>query len=270
MAAETVQAGLAQGQLDKECVAIEQHELEEMEELIQKFAQDGCKCDFGSNKSPCCTTISLEHFQSVRCQMAELTNDELDLVVMGQVMAGYFTGKISSHHGQERGKFYTVFYHQGVKICQKTFLFLHTISYGRFKAIKASYHTRGVAARVHGNKGKSTKLRLSLKEIQDVVQYVMNYAGVYVCSEMGRVSECMCMCVCKRERERERTLLYKRHYVHMHVHRYLYKSVCDLRRYQCDFAARACTRLQGRRCEVAAIQHNQALHLGALSPSYSS
>ena len=127
---------------------------------------------------------------------------------MGQVMAGCFTGKISSHLGQERGKSYTVFYHQGVKICQKTFLFLHAIGYGCFKAIRASYFTQGVAARVHGNKGKSTKLRLSLKEIQDVVQYVMNYAGVYVCSEMGRVSKCMCMCMCVQERER--TLLYKR------------------------------------------------------------
>ena len=185
-------------------MAIEQRELDEMEEeLIQKFAQDSCKCDFGSNKSPCCTTISLEHFRSVRCQMVELTNEELDLVVMGQVMAGCFTGEISSHREQERGKSYTIFYHQGIKVCQKTFLFLHAIGYGRFKAIKASYLTRGVAARVHGNKGKSTKFRLSLQEIQDVVQYVMNYAGVYVCSEMGRVSECMCMCVRERERERE-------------------------------------------------------------------
>ena len=39
MTAEIVQAGLAQGQLDKECVAIEQCELDEVEEeLIQKFA----------------------------------------------------------------------------------------------------------------------------------------------------------------------------------------------------------------------------------------
>ena len=76
-AAEIVRAGLAQGQLDKECLAIDQRELDELEEeLIQKFVQDGCKCDFGSNKSPCCTNISLEHFRSVRCQMVELTHDE--------------------------------------------------------------------------------------------------------------------------------------------------------------------------------------------------
>ena len=116
-----------------------------------------------------------------------MTHDELDLVVMGQVMAGCFAGETSSHRGQDRGKSYTVFYHQGVKVCQKTFLFLHGLGYSRFKAIKASYLTRGVAARTHGNKGKSTKWRLTLKEIQDMVQFITNYtytgvsSCVYVC-----------------------------------------------------------------------------------------
>ena len=46
--------------------------------------------------------------------MAELTHDELDLVVMGQVMAGCFSGETSSHRGMERGKSYPVFHHNGV------------------------------------------------------------------------------------------------------------------------------------------------------------
>ena len=83
-AAEIVKAGVARGQLDKETVPIDQRKLDEAEEqLIQQFVNDGCKCNFGSNRSPCCTTITTEHFHSVRCQMAELTHDELDLVVMG-------------------------------------------------------------------------------------------------------------------------------------------------------------------------------------------
>ena len=43
--------------------------------LIQQFANDSCKCDFGPNRSPCCTTITIEHFRSVDCQMAEPTHD---------------------------------------------------------------------------------------------------------------------------------------------------------------------------------------------------
>ena len=133
--------------------------------------------------------------------MLELTNDELDLVVMGQVMAGCFSGETSSHRGQERGKSYTMFQHNSVRVCQKTFLFLHTMGYRRFKAIKASYMTNGVVARVHGNKGKRKKTGLSLKQIQDIVQFIMNYAGVCRSVERGRETERKL-----RERDRERKL----------------------------------------------------------------
>ena len=132
--------------------------------------------------------------------MMELSHDELDLVVMGQVMAGCFTGDMSSHRGLARGKSYTLFHHCSTRICQKTFLFLHRIGYWRFKAIKASFLAGGVAARVHGNKGKTKKFGLKLKEIQDIVQFIMNYAGVCTCRG-ERQSVCMCVCVCVCEPE---------------------------------------------------------------------
>ena len=52
------------------------------------------------------------------------------------------------------------------------------MGYWRYKAIKASYASSGVVARVHGNTGKPKKLGLSLKEVEDVVQFILNYAGV--------------------------------------------------------------------------------------------
>ena len=179
-AAEIVHAGITRGRIEVESVPIDLRELDEAEEqLIQKFARDGCHCTFGANQSPCCSTITADHYQSIRCQMMELTHDELDLVVMGQVMAGCYSGETSAHRLQERGKTYTVFHHQGARICKKTFLFLHCMSDMRFKSIKASFLADGVVARVHGNKGRSRKTGLSLKEIQDVVQFIVNYAGVY-------------------------------------------------------------------------------------------
>ena len=106
--------------------------------------------------------------------MADLIHDELDLVVMGQVMAGCFLAE--TFHKRERSRSFTVFYHNGTRICQKTFLFLHTMGYGHFKAIKASFMANGVVARVHGNKGKSRrKDRLTLQQIEDVVQFVPGY-----------------------------------------------------------------------------------------------
>ena len=187
-------AGIQCGQLDTDSVSIDRRDLDVSKEaIIQQYVQHGCKCDLGPNKSPCSTLFPVEHFRSVRCQMAELSHDELDLVVMGQIMAGCFSSETSAHRDQERGKTYTLFHHNGKRVCQKTFLFFHRIGYWRFKAVKASFIAGGVAARVHGNTGKTKKFGLTLKEIQDVVQYIMNYAGV--CSrERER----------KRERERER------------------------------------------------------------------
>jgi len=169
-----VLAAVAQGQLDKGMVLVDQCEVDEVEEqLIQRFVQDRCKCDLGS---PCCTTITVEHSWSVHCQMAELTHDELDFVVMAQVMmAGLET---SPHHGQERGQSYIIFNHNGVSVCQKTFLFLHTMAYWHFKAIKASYMASGLVAMVHGNTGERKLLGLSQKQIQVVVLFILNYAGV--------------------------------------------------------------------------------------------
>ena len=44
-----------------------------------------------------------------------------------------------------------------------------------------------------------------------MVQYIMNYTGVYVCNEIGRVFVCVCVCV-EREKESEQLT------VHTHVH----------------------------------------------------
>ena len=95
-AAQIVEAGIAQGQLDVSSIPTDQSTLDEAEEtLIQEFVRVGCKCDLGPNQQPSSTTITMEHFRSVRCQMAELSCDELDLVVVGQVMAGCFSETIS-------------------------------------------------------------------------------------------------------------------------------------------------------------------------------
>ena len=123
-------------------------------------------------------------------QMSELTHDELDLVVMGQVMAGCFSAE--TFRKQERSKSFAVFHHSGTRICQKTFLFLHAMGYSHFKAIKAN----GVVTRVHGNKGKSHKKdKLTFQQIEDVVQYILNYAGM--CRPVKRsVNEWEWVCVC--------------------------------------------------------------------------
>ena len=56
----------------------------------------------------------------------------------------------------------------------------------------------GVLPRVHGNTGKSKrKDRPTLNQIQDVIQFVMNYAGICIAVEMC-VCVCVCVCACVR------------------------------------------------------------------------
>ncbi len=140
---------------------------------IVKFYENGCNnCHYGDDNGPCCASMSVDHYHTVRCQMQDLTHDELDLVVMGQIMAGCtdpsLSGKRLSH---------TTFFHCGKRICLKTFLFLHSIGYTRYKNIKASYLVRGVETRVHKNKGRHPVLGLSFDDVKGVIQFVMNYSG---------------------------------------------------------------------------------------------
>ena len=177
-AAEIVQAGLQRGDLSDENISVDRREIDEVEEqLVQQHVRDGCNCDYGPRKSPCCKSISVERYRSIRNDMAELTHDELDLVVMAQVMAGCSTADSSLSQNRQRTQTHTTFHHNGDRICQKTFLFLHAMGYWRFKAIKAGYLSNGLCSRRHGNKGRSLKTGLSLKEIEEVVQFIMNYAG---------------------------------------------------------------------------------------------
>ena len=120
-AAGIVRHGITDSRIELEDMPTHQRHLDELEgELITSYIHDGYSCGFGADKSPCSSTFSAEHYRLVRCGMAELTHDKLDLVVMGQVVAGCFTGETSAHYGQLRGKTYTAFYHNGVRICKYT------------------------------------------------------------------------------------------------------------------------------------------------------
>ena len=47
-----------------------------------------CGCKRGLGSQPCSSQFSTEHLLSVRVSCSELTRSELDMVVMGQLMAG--------------------------------------------------------------------------------------------------------------------------------------------------------------------------------------
>lgn len=91
-AEEIVSASLLSGSLTDICdvsVTVRSIDSEE-EELVKVFADHGCKCEFGPHKSPCCKSFSADHYLSVRGAFMEMTHDELDLIIMGQITAHCF------------------------------------------------------------------------------------------------------------------------------------------------------------------------------------
>ena len=82
-AAGIVRHGITDSRIELEDMPTNQRHLDELGELITSYIHNGYSCGFGADKSPCSSTFSTEHYRLVRCGMAELTHDELDLVVMG-------------------------------------------------------------------------------------------------------------------------------------------------------------------------------------------
>ena len=78
-------------------------------------------------------------------------------------------------------------YHQGVRVCRKTFLFLHGISSWRLRAVQASCRRDGLRARVHGNTKRLPPNALLFVDIQRVISFITNIAEVHGILLPGRI-----------------------------------------------------------------------------------
>ena len=117
---------------------------------------------------------SVETGSSAQCRQAFR-----DVTVMGQVMAFTHCSKATinstkhCHQMKRREKNTTTYHHQGVKVCRKTFLFLHNIGEFCLKAIKAQYLAEGLVPHIHGHSGRIAPNALVLGHVQSIVTFVM-------------------------------------------------------------------------------------------------
>ena len=118
------------------------------ERKVEEFA---CGCRLFNNQ-PCSLQFTREYFRSTRANAASLSWNELNMSVMGQIMALTSCGSRTltcPHHHQprQRERAATTFLHQGLRICKTTFLFLNGIGDWRYKQIKAIYLTKVLVPR---------------------------------------------------------------------------------------------------------------------------
>lgn len=100
---------------------------------------------------------------------------------MGQIIAMTNTNSQTKHHLHEhqpsarqrmRGKYF----HQGNRVCLRTFLFLHFTKKEQFCNIRTSCTESGLAPTVHGNTRRLPVKALTFNDVSRIVTFVRNYA----------------------------------------------------------------------------------------------
>ena len=82
----------------------------------------------------------VSYYREMRCCSLELTNDQRDCMMKGQIIAMTNTSDLTmcstsvtpEHRQRER----SVYCHQGKTICRTKFLFIHNIGYSIYKALR--------------------------------------------------------------------------------------------------------------------------------------
>ena len=147
----------------------------EEEEMVAQFASAGCGCS-----KKCSSQFSVDYVRDIRAQYYDLTRSELDMVLLGQLMASTNTSEKvvveSGHLEAERKRAYTTFYHAGKVVCGKTFRFLHTVGSKRLKNLAKSLKNNGLTPRIHGNTQKRPKHSLSFESTEFVIRFLLSYA----------------------------------------------------------------------------------------------
>ena len=148
-------------------------------EKVEEFCRGGCGCS-----TNCASAFTQKHYLATRGNAQQLERKELDMAVMGQVMAFTFCSQvpqnISKHRHQvkQRERNASAFYHNGLRVCKRTLLFLRDIGDFRLKAIRAQYVREGLVPRVHGHTGRVAPNALVLEEVKGIITFVMHYVAI--------------------------------------------------------------------------------------------
>ena len=177
------------GAVELSSVVVESEESPDQEEArIDLFLSSGCSCQYGPRNTPCHRLFSAAQYREMRDECRELTRDELDLVIMGQLRA--LTLRDSCTQGSKRAattrvQTQTQFRFGGHQICMKTFCFLHNIGLSKLKAIKASWLENGLRPRPR--KSCTPHNTTSLSDVENVVRFILNYAEENAILLPGRI-----------------------------------------------------------------------------------
>ena len=127
------------GGLDIGDMIVEQVETNDEEQRrIARFLTSGCSCKL-LDGIPCSTQFTALLLQEARGECRQLTREQLDVVVMGKLHPLCHRDPLTQKNkaqNSERKRTFTPYHFQGHRVCRDTFVFQHTMSIARLKAIK--------------------------------------------------------------------------------------------------------------------------------------
>ena len=147
---------------------------------------EGCKCKLNGGNA-CITRFTASQLSAARHECRQLTHDQLDMVVMGQLRSlcqtDTVTQKTKAKNSQRQRT--ATFFFAGHRICLRVFLFMHTMSHKRFEAIKHSWGENGLCSRV-----RSKVLPHNTTKLSDIenVKYILQYAEEHAILLPGQVT----------------------------------------------------------------------------------
>ena len=165
---------------------------EDIDELdrIEKCYFSGCSCQLAQG-APCCKSIQKSHYEEYRNICVEMTKQELDMVVMGQIVA--FTNRSTKtlHHwhltDKERERESSTFKHEGTQICLTSFLFLQTIGMKWYKNLKKHVREFGIVPRQHKFYNRQPHNAFTIEDRKIIVTFIINYAEQHGVSLPGKI-----------------------------------------------------------------------------------
>ena len=147
---------------------------------VKSFVTTTCGCTLGPNKQSCSRLFTESVMIELRSQCLELTSEELDLVILGNLAAQTRTDQTKK---QKRLNYYV----RGNEVCRKTFLFLNGISKKRLSNLKTQLRVNGITPRIHGNTKSKPHNRIPHTSLERVVTFIENYTEREGLSLPGRV-----------------------------------------------------------------------------------
>ena len=106
--------------LDIGDIVVEHGEIEEEEGRIARFLAGGCSCKLHDG-TPCCTQFTVSMLQEARAECRQLSREQLDMVVMGQLRVLCQRDSLtqrSKARNFERKRTCTLFNFQGHRVCR--------------------------------------------------------------------------------------------------------------------------------------------------------